>query len=69
MVDTDAKIVEAVEFLGEKGFKPCAHVQCFLEHGFVVNGVILRVLSKQTVEVWADNCIYELHTSKVVLIE
>ena len=68
VVDTDAKIVEAVEFMRAKGFKPGAPVQCSLEHGFEVNRIILQVLSKQTVEVWANDCIYELHTTKVELI-
>ena len=68
MLDGDAKIVEAVEIMSAKGFKPGVHVQCSLEHDVKANGFILQVLSKQTVQVWVNDCIYDLHSTKVKLI-
>ena len=69
MVDTDAQIEEVKKFMGEKGYKQYARVQCSLEHGFEVIRVIVLVLSKTVVEVLAEDTIYELHTSLVALIE
>ena len=66
--DGDAKIVEAVEIMSARGFKPGVTVQCSLVHDIKANRFILQVLSKQTVQVWVNDCIYELHTTKVKLI-